>query len=60
MIRLALLGAGRIGQVHARNAASSDAVELVSVTDAIETAAAGPESETRSRPRRSLGCSTAC
>jgi myo-inositol 2-dehydrogenase/D-chiro-inositol 1-dehydrogenase len=40
MLRIALLGAGRIGQVHARVIAESDAAELAWVCDPVEQAAA--------------------
>ena len=41
MIRVGLLGAGRIGQIHGRNVAASGRARLVAVADAFEQAAAG-------------------
>lgn len=38
-LRIAILGAGRIGAVHAANAAASPAIQLVGVADAIPEAA---------------------
>ena len=38
-VRLAILGAGRIGQVHARAIAANDTAELVAVHDPVATAA---------------------
>ena len=38
-IKLAVIGAGRIGQIHASNAARNPAVELVGIADAIPEAA---------------------
>ena len=38
-IRFALLGAGRIGKVHARAVTSNPAAKLVAVADAMEKAA---------------------
>ncbi|MDG2284019.1 MAG: inositol 2-dehydrogenase [Alphaproteobacteria bacterium] len=40
MIRLAILGAGRIGAVHAGNATASSEIELVGVADIVDSAAA--------------------
>lgn len=40
MVRLGLLGAGRIGQIHGRNARLSDEATLVAVADAVPEAAA--------------------
>lgn len=40
MLRLAVLGAGRIGQIHAANVAASSKAELVVVADPLESAAA--------------------
>lgn len=39
MHSIALIGAGRIGRIHARNAALSDRVRLVGVVDPVEAAA---------------------
>ena len=39
MLRVALLGAGRIGQVHARSIVESGEAELAWVCDPVETAA---------------------
>lgn len=39
MIRIGLLGAGRIGRIHGQNAATSDKARLVAVADAIPEAA---------------------
>ena len=39
MLRVALLGAGRIGQVHARSIVESGEAELTWVCDPVETAA---------------------
>jgi myo-inositol 2-dehydrogenase/D-chiro-inositol 1-dehydrogenase len=39
MIRVGLLGAGRIGQIHGRNVAASHEAQLVAVADAIPAAA---------------------
>ena len=38
MIRVGLLGAGRIGQIHGRNVAASGRARLVAVADAFEQA----------------------
>lgn len=38
-IKLAVIGAGRIGQIHASNAARNPAVELVGIADAVPEAA---------------------
>ena len=40
MIRLGLLGAGRIGQIHGRNAAAHRGARLVAVADAVAASAA--------------------
>ena len=39
MIRIAVIGAGRIGQIHAMNLAQNDNAELVHIADAIDAAA---------------------
>lgn len=39
MIRLGILGAGRIGAVHAGNAVVSQSIELVAIADALDSAA---------------------
>ena len=39
MIRIAVLGAGRIGRIHAGNVAASPNAKLVVVADPIESAA---------------------
>jgi myo-inositol 2-dehydrogenase/D-chiro-inositol 1-dehydrogenase len=39
MIRIAVIGAGRIGQIHAMNLAANDNAELVYIADAIDAAA---------------------
>ncbi len=39
MVRFALIGAGRIGQIHGRNAATLDGSSLVAVADALPDAA---------------------
>jgi myo-inositol 2-dehydrogenase/D-chiro-inositol 1-dehydrogenase len=39
MIRVAVLGAGRIGKIHARNVASNPRCKLVAVADPVENAA---------------------
>ena len=39
-MRVAVIGAGRIGQIHARNIADHSGVELAGVSDAVEAAAA--------------------
>jgi len=39
MIRVAVLGAGRIGQIHAANVAANRRAKLVAVVDPIEAAA---------------------
>lgn len=46
MVKLAILGAGRIGAVHARNAAASQSVDLVSISDPVTAAAARLAEET--------------
>ena len=40
MIRIGLLGAGRIGQIHGRNAAAHRGARLVAVADAVAASAA--------------------
>lgn len=40
MLRVAVLGAGRIGQIHAANVAASARAELIVAADPVETAAA--------------------
>lgn len=40
MLRIAVLGAGRIGKIHARNAALQPGAQLVAVADPLRTAAA--------------------
>jgi len=49
MIRLGLLGAGRIGQIHGRNAAAHQGAKLVAVADAIPDAAEALAKATGSR-----------
>src|SRR5688572_26612112 len=39
MIRVAVLGAGRIGQIHAANVAANPRATLVAIADPVETAA---------------------
>lgn len=39
MLRIAVLGAGRIGKIHAANVAASGQAQLISVTDSITSAA---------------------
>jgi glyceraldehyde-3-phosphate dehydrogenase/erythrose-4-phosphate dehydrogenase len=39
MIRMALIGAGRIGQIHGENMSYSPNVELVAITDTVDAAA---------------------
>ncbi|HTU53525.1 MAG TPA: inositol 2-dehydrogenase [Acetobacteraceae bacterium] len=51
MIRIAVLGAGRIGRIHAANAAANPRCRLVAVADIVEAAA--------SSLARSLGCEAA-
>jgi myo-inositol 2-dehydrogenase / D-chiro-inositol 1-dehydrogenase len=46
MMKLGILGAGRIGAVHARNAASSPRIELATVSDVASDAAATLARET--------------
>ncbi|MCJ8322873.1 MAG: inositol 2-dehydrogenase [Rhizobiales bacterium] len=46
MISIALLGCGRIGQVHARTISSSKRAKLVAVNDAFESAASALATET--------------
>ncbi|MBV9520049.1 MAG: inositol 2-dehydrogenase [Hyphomicrobiales bacterium] len=48
MIRIGLLGAGRIGQIHARNVAGHAGASLVAIADAVPQAAAGLAKATRS------------
>ena len=46
MMKLAIFGAGRIGAVHARNAAASKRIELVAVSDVLEDAVTALSKET--------------
>lgn len=46
MVKLAVLGAGRIGAVHARNAAASRSTDLVSISDPLAEAATRLAEET--------------
>jgi myo-inositol 2-dehydrogenase / D-chiro-inositol 1-dehydrogenase len=46
MMKLGILGAGRIGAVHARNAAASSRIELAAVSDVVSEAAAALSRET--------------
>jgi len=49
MVRLALLGAGRIGKIHGRNAALHPQAKLVSVTDPHQPSAEALAAETGAR-----------
>ena len=51
MIRIAILGAGRIGRIHATNAAANPRCRLVAVVDSVAAAAEGLA--------RALGCEAA-
>jgi len=51
MIRIAILGAGRIGRIHATNAAANPRCRLVTVVDSVAAAAEGLA--------RALGCEAA-
>ncbi len=55
MLRFGLLGAGRIGRMHARNLASHPKAELVGVFDIYEAARAAAARETASRAYGSAG-----
>ncbi|WP_420347928.1 inositol 2-dehydrogenase [Pelagibius sp.] len=46
MLRIGLLGAGRIGQIHGRNIAAHPAAELAGIADALPTAAEALAAET--------------
>ncbi|MBV9567130.1 MAG: inositol 2-dehydrogenase [Hyphomicrobiales bacterium] len=48
MIRIGLLGAGRIGQIHARNVARHAGASLIAIADALPQAAAALADATRS------------
>ncbi len=49
MLRIGLLGAGRIGQIHGRNIAAHPAADLAAVADALPAAAQALAGETGSR-----------
>lgn len=46
MVKLAILGAGRIGGVHARNAAAHRAIDLVAISDPVAASAKGLAEQT--------------
>lgn len=46
MLKLAIFGAGRIGQVHGRNAAASNEIDLIAVADEFPAAAEALAAET--------------
>jgi myo-inositol 2-dehydrogenase/D-chiro-inositol 1-dehydrogenase len=52
MIRMGLLGAGRIGQIHARNVAAHPGVALVGIADAVAAPALALAKATRSATMR--------
>jgi predicted dehydrogenase len=49
-LRLAVIGAGHLGRIHARIAAALDEIELVAVVDTVESARRAVAQETCSRP----------
>ena len=49
-LRVAVIGAGHLGRIHARIAAGLDEIELVAVVDSIEPARVSAAQETNSRP----------
>jgi predicted dehydrogenase len=49
-LRVAVIGAGHLGRIHARIAAALDEIELVAVVDPVESARRAVAQETRSRP----------
>ena len=51
MVRLAVIGAGRIGQIHGRNAARCKGASLVAVADAMPEAARALAEQTRAAVR---------
>jgi predicted dehydrogenase len=49
-LRLAIIGAGHLGRIHARIAARLEEIELVAVTDPVEEARMSAACEARTRP----------
>ena len=58
-VQLAILGAGRIGQVHARAIAANDTADLVAVHDPVATAADAIQSEYGCESRTVEACAEA-